>query len=101
MVWICADGFYELVVPAFEGEGVVEAHEGGVGWVGDAGGGEVAVEIGGEVADEVGAFHELGMVLEEPGGGGGADAAGEGAVAGEVEVAGFADFFFECEGDGD
>ena len=96
---IRADGIAEFFVPAFEGQCRIDAHERCVGWIGDSGTGEGAVKKCAEVADEVGFFHHRGLVLIEPRPGGGADAAWERAIAGQMQMAGFADSFFELERD--
>ena len=51
--------------------------------------------------DEVGAAHDGGVMAIEPEASGGADPAGDGAVADELEVALLADFVFQFERDVD
>ena len=94
-----AGGSTEFGIPRAELEGFVEAGEGGVGWIDHSGAGELAMEEGVEMSDQIGFADNLGLMFHVPSEGGDADAAGEWAVAGDIQESFHADAVFEIAGD--
>src|SRR5258707_15760183 len=89
----------ELIRPSAQVKRGVKTHERGVGWIGDAGMGELAMKEGVEMAAQIGLFHHGTLVLQKPGPGGGGNAAGDWAISGELQMALFSNFFFQFAGD--